>query len=487
MINSEIKKSLIYSFIFSLIYCYGIISSHLNYLDDFGRYTLGYTSWSSNGRPFADAIMIIINFGKPLVDLSPLPILLSLFCLCLTGVLLAKKFTPQSSFLFYAVVTCLLISNPFFLENLSFKYDILAMSLSICFIMLCFIHDKNKSLGFSISTLFIFLSLGLYQSTIGSFIILALTEASLNFLAKKTSIQENLIKLANRVTQLLLGYIIYNILIVRNLIHDEYSHAHSEIIHINSSGLRTVYANFCAYVHLLVAYFHCMPIIMRCAYEIIFIILSIVIGRYFYKSGRGMLLSLLAIGIPSLILFTSFAPMIILKSPVISSRVMTSFGLVLFSLGILSKHFLNKLKIFAYLYLPLLILNLVISTSYANAWVAQKNKDNQVISLIYTDVAKIGQDVKYVDFTGGIRLSEQRQLAVEKFPVLNDILKSYLGKDSFWSSYMLTNGGVHVNYKNFSKDQRKLICESKTALKSIDYTIHIYKEDMIISFDSPCQ
>jgi len=367
MINSEIKKPVIYSFIFSLIYCFGLISSHLNYLDDFGRYTLGYTSWSSNGRPFADVIMMAINFGKPLVDLSPLPILLSLFFLSLTGVLLAKKFMPQRSVSFYVVVTCLLISNPFFLENLSFKYDILAMSLSICFIMLCFIHNNNRSLGFFMSTFFIFVSLGLYQSTIGSFIILALTGASLNLQVKKLSTKKILKELAIRMMQLLLAYAFYNIFIIRNLIHDEYSHAHSEIIHINSNGFHIAYDNFCAYISLLSTYFRSMPITMLYLYAIFFIALSIFIAQRFYKSNRGIALSVLSIGIPLVILYLSFAPMIILKSSVISSRVMTSFGITLFSLGILSHCIPNKFKIVSYLYIPLIILNLVISTSYTNA------------------------------------------------------------------------------------------------------------------------
>jgi len=52
---------------------------------------------------------------------------------------------------------------------------------------------------------------------------------------------------------------------------------------------------------------------------------------------------------------------------------------------------------------------------------------------------------------------------------------------------MLTSGGVHVNYRNFNKNERNLICGSKIVFNTIDYTIHIYEEKMIISFHSPCQ
>ncbi len=68
----------------SLLYVLPVILADRPYIDDLGRSVLGYTWWGLNGRPLSDVVMIALSMGHPILDLSPLPLLLGITILSLT-------------------------------------------------------------------------------------------------------------------------------------------------------------------------------------------------------------------------------------------------------------------------------------------------------------------------------------------------------------------------------------------------------------------
>jgi hypothetical protein len=92
MIIIREKNQIFLTVMFSLLYCIGLIISDINYLDDYGRYLLGYSGLSANGRPIADLALTIINMGFPLLDLTPLSLIASIFVMAVSGVIIADRF-----------------------------------------------------------------------------------------------------------------------------------------------------------------------------------------------------------------------------------------------------------------------------------------------------------------------------------------------------------------------------------------------------------
>jgi len=486
MLNS---RALFITLSFSFLYCFGLIVSGRNYLDDYGRYIHGYTSWSSNGRPFAELIMSTINFGAPVVDISPLPLLLGITCLSIMGYAISYRFIDGASTAVIATISSLIIANPFLLENLSFKYDSLAMCLSMLVISIPFICSKNKrslSIDFFITSACVFLSLGLYQSSIGIFVILAILECIHRALHGEDETKWIILYSAIRATQLLVGYAAYSFIIVRTFVNDEYTRSHSELIGLTIRGLKDAFSNASGYIALINSYIISLPKMLVVLYVLVIPMISVCCFFYIIKRRSSLSLASIALISPLLFVVFSFGHFLMLKEPVISSRVMTSFSATMISIAVMFCLVVRK-NIYRFAFAaPVVICSLIISLSYSSASRAQNAKDDQVAQSIYLNASREIPSVKYVHFNGEIKFAEQRQIAISKFPVLSDILKSYISKDQFWSAYMLTNNGVHVNAINLSRKDIDKICSTPPIIKTTDYVIHSSNETMVISFNQEC-
>ncbi|EKY4019046.1 glucosyltransferase domain-containing protein [Enterobacter roggenkampii] len=476
-------------FSISILYCIGLIISGRNYLDDYGRYTHGYTSWSSNGRPFADLVMSIINLGNPIVDISPLPLIIALLCLSVMGVMVSRRFAKDANVMALSAISIMIITNPFLLENLSFKYDVLAMSLSMLVVSLPFVSIREGASAtwrFIISSGCVFVSLGLYQSSIGTFIILTILECIYISATISRSTKTCIYNAATRALQLIVGYVFYNFLIVRTLINDEYTRSHSEIISFNGEGLNAALNNLLGYIVLLNKYVMSLPNIVVYFYFAVILLCSIFCFIFLIKKHHNFFGAALALISPAALIIFSFAHFLILKEPVLSSRVMTSFSATLISFAVLICLCVKNNKARTIAILPIFGCSIIFSMSYSNASKAQNVKDDQVAQSIYIATSEKLKNVRYVYFSGEIRFAEQRKLAISRFPVLADPLKSYFGKDQFWSSYMLTYNGVHVNSRVLSKKEIEDICSLPPQIVTTDYSIYSNGDTMIVSLNTKC-
>ncbi len=100
------------------------------YVDDMQRSMAGNLSWGDIGRPLADALFSLINFGSPAVAVAPLLQLLSVAIGSLSAVLIARAHGIRAP-LWSALGTLPLLGNPYGLENLSYGFDCLAMTVSV--------------------------------------------------------------------------------------------------------------------------------------------------------------------------------------------------------------------------------------------------------------------------------------------------------------------------------------------------------------------
>src|SRR5262249_51157981 len=86
------RKALFWSFLLYLGVFFPLFIADRYNVDDWGRAVLGYYNWGHDGRPLSDWLMQLVDNGRPITDCSPLPQLLAILCLCLTAIVVAKRF-----------------------------------------------------------------------------------------------------------------------------------------------------------------------------------------------------------------------------------------------------------------------------------------------------------------------------------------------------------------------------------------------------------
>lgn len=110
---------------------YPILRANRYYNDDLKRALIGHTGWDSNGRPLTTLLMRLLQcYDSALVDISPLTQIGAVALLAWVGVLIARRYALRSPWL-AALIVFPLGAQPFYLENLSYKFDALSMSVAV--------------------------------------------------------------------------------------------------------------------------------------------------------------------------------------------------------------------------------------------------------------------------------------------------------------------------------------------------------------------
>src|SRR5262249_23791191 len=161
------------------IYIIPILLADRNYIDDFGHSIWGNTWWEWDGRPITSWVTLILNFQYPwsspwtnnvLVDTGPLFQILSVAILAFIAALLCVRMFNERINYGAALVVFPIIGSPFFLENLSYRFDSLPMSLAVAFAIFAAINLKNKKLDVIVGSLCLTTAFGLYQVSVNVFI-----------------------------------------------------------------------------------------------------------------------------------------------------------------------------------------------------------------------------------------------------------------------------------------------------------------------------
>ncbi|HBC7483533.1 TPA: glucosyltransferase domain-containing protein, partial [Proteus mirabilis] len=167
---------------FSILFCFPIILADVYFRDDIPRVIYSFVGLSNLGRPLADEVYYWMTGFKPGVDISPLPLLISSFTLAFIAYSFSKKIYKYEG-INGIIVSLPLISSPFYLQNLSYKYDNLPMTLGVLFSLLPFIlKTKSKLLLFAISTVSLIASMSFYQSSINVYICASIIIVSISIL-----------------------------------------------------------------------------------------------------------------------------------------------------------------------------------------------------------------------------------------------------------------------------------------------------------------
>lgn len=181
----------------AFLFYYPILYAGSFYADDIYRISVGNNGfkWIEIGRFFLEWLAYVYSGNSTtIVDPYPLGLILSILLIGISGCVISLRFdsivNSNSNLGFFLGI--LFVINPFFTENLLYRFDSLGMSLGILFSSLAFYFFANKSKGywwpvgaiFSVAALFV--SLNFYQPSINLFLSLLFVEFLLLVMLQKS-------------------------------------------------------------------------------------------------------------------------------------------------------------------------------------------------------------------------------------------------------------------------------------------------------------
>lgn len=440
-----------------------------------GRVLHGYSHWKRDGRPLADIVMQTLNFGKPILDLSPIIQILSVFTLSVSLTLYAKKYFKNGSVFAISLGLFLFVGNPFFIQNLSFKYDSFTMSLSLCALILCFSFELLALYTWFMVSFLIVVSLSLYQASIGLFFILSVIE----LIQKKINDREfNTVAfscLFFRFVQFVTGYMFYYFVVLRSCKLSDYGGQHSQLIPFDGNGIHILIKNIESYFFAFKNSFIGFPTIFILFYA--FVIFLFIVK---YAKFENFYLSACVVLSPLLCFLFSFIHLSILRDPIFLERVFLSFcGFMLFIYFCVYNLFK---KYSAYILFPLVSFCFFLSYSYGNTSAAQNRIDTLIASSISYDQAHYNGTFKTLSIVGVMPQAKQRELIVERLPIMKGLVPIYINNSLYWGGELLNSFLVVGEPVNADQNDFDFMIKNKPFLSSRDYDLYANKDKMIINF-----
>lgn len=191
--------------VLSIFYVFPIVHADYKYIDDNWRALLiGTEDWRPQGRVLLEMMLKGLTFGQSTINIFPLPLFISVFIIAMAMTRLTLRYFPEPSAACCLVVLPLL-TNPFFLGNLTYQYDGPAMVVSVAVVAYAITFDVKavayRCIG---SAVLIAAALAFYQLTISVFIGLCVVELFW-LISNGRSVKDVLSCVVQRVLQLVLG------------------------------------------------------------------------------------------------------------------------------------------------------------------------------------------------------------------------------------------------------------------------------------------
>lgn len=204
----------------SLLYLYPIIHADYAYIDDNWRaLSLAEDAWRHQGRILLELLYRGMTFSAGMVNIFPLPLLISALALAVAMTRLTFWLFQQprlSSCLVVLPVLC----NPFYLGNLTYQYDGPGMNLALVAVIYAITLRIERAFWRGlVAAALIAITLGLYQLIVGVFVGLCIVEYVVG-VRNRVHAGELLGLLAQRIAQLIGGSVLYFLSAYQWVIHD---------------------------------------------------------------------------------------------------------------------------------------------------------------------------------------------------------------------------------------------------------------------------
>lgn len=418
-LNLRQQKELLFFSGIALLYVFPIIHADIYFFDDLTRVVNGYTDWEDQGRPLASISQLIISASRPsmLLDVAPLTQLIAAFLLALSAFQF-NEYLKRDHKKGVLLASALIIVNPFFLSNLSYRYDSFSMALGLFLAVLAFCLPLKSRLGSGTSLALLVASLSLYQSGINIFIALVAIEMLL--LSNQNDLKLIWSRLLTRMGQYCIACLLYFVTIGQ-IFTNERSRSRGTLIEFGHDGIASVFANLELFGKLWMSFF--TPVNAFC-----FSILILFILRDFdrvLQSSENKKIQVLTLLIALSLYFISlFGPMILLQNSHADYRTMPSFYMFAPLLIIISSKVRDR---FSFVWLIALILPISLSYQYGVAAKNQRIYETRISTLVQYDLLNHHVDHMPVYIIGGFKRAPNAELISLSQPIIANLIRPLSG------------------------------------------------------------
>lgn len=440
------------------------------YRDDLDRATNGLYGWTVLGRPLASIFMQLISAsGNKLADIFPYNILICSAFLAGCAYFICN-FLKRNNINFASLIASLVIFNPFFLQNVAYRFDGAAMSLGLMLAVYAFCHNYGNTLkGSAVTITSLVASISCYQTDANIFI--ALTCISL--LAKKNikTLKSIIIEVYHRGAYFILSYVIYMLTIAKIFANDN---SRNNFIPLSFDGLAMLAKTLIRMKNMIMLY-ATQPVIFFYIFAITIGLICFTVNSF--KNGT-VRISWIKIVLSTIIFLVSLmGPSILLTAAPVAPRTFVSFSILIVAVGILLSS--SGSKVIFLSILPV-IPALSFSAQLGNAIKAQRQYETNIMYSIRDDLRK-EKGIEDVRFAGQLKLSPFATLISRNSP----LTREFISPASEWlAAFQLHEAGVKNVYLGYGKESfnKNLIEKSnKNAIvKSYDYIIYKFNNTAIV-------
>ena len=486
------------------IVAYCILHADRLYVDDLGRVHSGYTGWTGDGRPLTTLIMQSLNMGTPLTDLTPLPQILAVILLSWCAVMVARKFEIRDTAA-AMMATFPLGASPFFLENLSYKFDVLTMvlALTLSIVTVCEIPWRGRRMGWGV--LCLLGTLCLYQPSLNAFLVFSVLEFL--YLMWHDAAPGLLLRQAlSRLAQAVLAMIPYKI-IANVILHNVYASYHAALL--GPGQWSALSDNVLSYWELIREGLSQTSSWTLRAALVVGLLLALAFGlRYAARAWRscgtaGRIGRLaLALLVPGALVLSSMGPLLLLSEAVIEPRVMVGIGaLISASLVLLCiawREFVRWPRVRRYGLWALLVLPsyslLLVAAVYGNAMLAQDRYEHRISASLADDFVNINQryaargvKLEHYILNGTAGYPPVLDLTMKKYPFMRRLVPIYLTEGWGWVRDLLGQYDVRQTMDTLPGGLSDAIshkCDNPPVRITANYQLYVVDSSVVVSFNN---
>lgn len=312
------KKTLFWGVALYLIALFALLRGDIYYLDDWGSASRE-TSWSHFSRYLATFILNDLStLGKDSLDISPLLQILGILFVVVSSMILIYLIRKKLDLL--GIIASLPLGlSPYFLENLSYKFESITMSIALFLAILPFLFQAQRRIFSAVSVVCLILMFSCYQAANAAYIILSLFFAFF----MQADLRGKAGFLARCACNLIIASLIYKLAIAEPVSAHTITYTSDKMIALNGAFLLGVWVNLSAYLTTIFSDFKQTPYIWLIALNFALFALNVA----FYSNRRiyaicGAIV-FLALGIA-----LSYGLYLVLEKPILNPRVFYGFNVL---------------------------------------------------------------------------------------------------------------------------------------------------------------
>lgn len=406
-----------------------ILRADFLYRDDFGRAAFGYKQWDYFSRFLSTALATLVHGGDYLVDVSPMPQLLAMGIMAVSGVLILYIVYDRTEFSLWELAALIPLGlNPYFLECISYRFDAPYMAVSVLAAVLPLLLRRRAAVAYIFASMLGILAVCTsYQAATGIFPMLVIL-LMLRMWNGGKPLGEVFSFCAKSVAGYVLGILFFMLVLMRPADAGYVSNSLPE----STRFLTNAAENLLDYYELVQKDFNRLWLILTGLAALVFLIETVA------RSGRKKIWAAAVTAVCLLMMgLLCFGIYPVLAEPVVAPRAMYGFGVLITIFGITAAEDRKILK-----KLPILVLSwlfVVFSFTYGNALNAQKEYTDFRIRLVIADLNEMeifqGEEPVTVQIAGSIGRAPILRNRPKGGKILNRLVPMTFGGSEDWEKY----------------------------------------------------